>query len=149
MVAWMNSLPGAAWLFVGAWSVHTLDHVRRGVDASPEAVVWSGTMVGLLACVCVTLIITRHAAAPALSLVAFPSIAIGVLASHIPPKWGALSDPILFDSATDAWSVPAVTVEVVAALWLGIVAFGIVSRRGYALSIEAEDWVAPDFAAVS
>ena len=30
-------LTRASWLFVGAWSIHTVDHARRGVDATTDA----------------------------------------------------------------------------------------------------------------
>ena len=140
MRSWLGSLKGAAWLFIATWTVHTLDHARRGVDASPEGVFWAGTAVALLAAVVITLILTDHPTAPALALMSFPAIAVGVTASHLPPKWGPLSDPILVDSATDGWSVPAVGGEIVAALWLGYVAFRIMRRNDYAWSISAPGW---------
>lgn len=133
-------MKGAAWMFVGSWTIHTLDHARRGVDASPEGVTWAGTFVGLMAAVAITLIVVGHRVAPALAVVVFPSIAVGVTASHLLPSWGPLSDPILFDSATDAWSIPAVTIEIVAAMWLGFVAWRIVRANGYSWSIPPQRW---------
>ena len=118
-----STLKGAAGLFIAAWWVHTIDPMRRGVAATPDGVVWSGTFVALLACVALTLIFTNHRSAPTLAAVVFPSIGLGVVAAHVPADWGALSDPIVFDSATDMWSIPAVFSEVLAAFWLGYVAF--------------------------
>ncbi len=139
-MAWISSLRGAAWLFIASWGVHTLDHLRRGLTASPETVTWSGTMVALLACVAVTLVITRHAFAPVLSVAVFPSVALGVAATHLLPEWGPLSDPILFDSSSDVWSIPAVGLEIMAAAWLGVVALRIVRRHGFSSEIPAERW---------
>lgn len=139
-MAWASSLHGAAWLFVGSWVVHTLDHARRSLSASPEAVTWSGTMAALLAAVAVTLILSDHAIAPALALVVFPSLALGVTATHLLPNWGPLSDPILFESTTDGWSVLAVSGEILAAAWLGLVAFRIARRHNFARLISADTW---------
>lgn len=139
-MARITSLRGAAWLFVATWCVHTADHARRGIDASPEGVVWAGTFVGLLAAVAITLILTGHAVAPIVAAAVFPSIALGVALSHLPPDWGPLSDPILVDSATDNWSVPAVMGEVVAAAWLGLVAYRIVRRHDFATEIPEPTW---------
>lgn len=137
---WLRTMPGAAWMFVGAWTVHTLDHARRGLGASPEGVTWAGTLVGLVAAVAITLIVVGHRVAPALAATVFPSIAFGVAASHLLPAWGPLSDPILFDSSTDVWSVPAVTIEIVAATVLGFVAWRIVRANGYSWSIPRQRW---------
>lgn len=139
-MAWINSLKGGAWLFVAGWCVHSADHARRGLDASPEPVIWSGTFVALLACVAVTLILTGHAAAPMVAAVVFPSVAFGVTASHLPPEWGPLSDPIIVDSNTDIWSVPAVMLEVAAAVWLGLIAFRILRRHAFATTIPEPAW---------
>jgi len=136
----LATMHGAAWLFVGAWTVHTLDHARRGLEAAPEGVTWAGTMVGLLAAVSITLIVVRHAAAPIVAVAVFPSIALGVAATHLLPGWGPLSDPILFDSTTDIWSVPAVLIEIIAATWLGLVAWRVVRANGYSSSIPPRSW---------
>ena len=140
LVTSITSLKGAAWLFAASWCVHTADHARRGLAASPEAVTWAGTLVALLAAVAITLILTGHAVAPMVAAVVFPSIAVGVSLSHLPPSWGPLSDPILVESATDVWSIPAVLVEIAAAAWLGAIAFRIVRRHGYSIDIPQPAW---------
>lgn len=134
------TLKQASMLFVASWLVHTADHARRGLTATTEAVVWGGTLVGLLAAVSITLIAARHAVAPLAAAIVFPSVAIGVAATHLLPKWGVLSDPILVDSATDAWSIVAVVPEIVAAAVLGAVALRVLSRHGYSRSIEPASW---------
>jgi hypothetical protein len=139
-VTWIGSLKGGAALFIASWFIHSADHARRGLDASPEGVIWAGTSVAMLACVAITLILTGHGAAPMVAAAVFPSIAIGVTASHLPPDWGPLSDPILVESNTDLWSVAAVMIEVAAALWIGLIAFRVLRRHAFAARIPEPAW---------
>lgn len=139
-MAELKTLRGAALLFIGTWAVHTLDHARRGVDATTDAAVWAGTITGLLAAVSLTLILTHHPTAPAIAAAVFPAIALGVSASHLLPDWGVLSDPLLVDSVTDGWSIIAASGEIVAAVILGILATRIMMRNQYAWSISPTHW---------
>lgn len=97
----------------------------------------------LLAAVAITFILTRHPVSPAVAAAVFPAIAIGVTVSHMLPGWGALSDPLLVDSNTDAWSIIAASGEIVAAAILGVVALSIMKRNGYAWSKPADRWAGP------
>ncbi len=139
-MSWAGSLKGAAWLFALSWCIHTADHARRGIAASPEGVVWVGTFVAMLATASITVIFSGHSAAPIMAATVFPAIAFGVAASHFLPEWGPLSDPILIGSVSDGWSIPAVSAEVGAAAWLGWVAFRIVRRNDYSHDIPAAAW---------
>lgn len=134
------TLKQASMLFVMSWVAHTADHARRGLTATTESVVWAGTFVGLLAAVSITLILARHVVAPMVAAVVFPSIAVGVAATHLLPKWGVLSDPILVDSTTDAWSIVAVVPEIVAAALLGTAALRLLALHGYSRSIDPARW---------
>lgn len=131
-------LPGL--LFIATWTVHTADHARRGVGATTEAVLWGGTFVGLIAAVALTLIFVGHATAPAVAAAVFPAIAIGVSATHLLPGWGALSDPILVDSTTDAWSIVAVFGEIAAAAYLGSRALQLMRTHSFAWKIPVSRW---------
>lgn len=135
-----QTLPGAALLFVGAFVVHNADHARRGVAATSEAVVWSGTVVGLLAAVSITLILVRHPTAPAIAAVVFPAIAFGVTASHILPEWSVFSDPLLVDSTTDGWSIAAASGEIIASVILGALAVRVLMGNGYTWRITEANW---------
>ena len=84
------TLKVAAVLFAATWVIHTLDHARRGLADSPEAVIWAGTIAALMAAVVITLITVGHPTAPAMAAAVFPSIAFGVSASHFLPDWSAL-----------------------------------------------------------
>ncbi|MCB0975362.1 MAG: hypothetical protein KDB86_12535 [Actinobacteria bacterium] len=118
----LRTLKGAGAVFMAAWWIHSIDHMRRGVSASPDGVIWSGTFVAMLAVISLTLIFTEQKSAALFAAIVFPLVGVGVLLSHLPPDWGPLSDPIIFDSNTDGWSIVAVMTEVLAAFWLGYVA---------------------------
>lgn len=134
------TLRGASWLFGATWLVHTVDHARRGVDATSDAVVWAGSTVAMLAAIAITLVAVGHDIAPAVVTVVFLSIAFGVSATHLFPAWGALSDPILVDSTTDAWSIVAVCGEIAGAVVLGVAGLRVVATNGYAARVPAERW---------
>ena len=133
-------LTRASWLFVGAWSIHTVDHARRGVDATTDAVVWAGTAVAIIAAVSITLVLARHPTAPFVAAVVFGATAVGVSLTHLLPEWGVLSDPILVDSTTDRWSVVAVGLEIAAAAWLFGVAWQVLRANDYSPRIDPIDW---------
>ncbi len=136
----LRTLQGGAFLFIAAWVVHTADHARRGVDATTEAVVWSGTLAGLMAAVSITLILVKHPTAPAIATAVFLGIAVGVSATHLLPDWGVLSDPILVESTTDGWSIVAVVGEIAAALFLGALSLQVTMRNHYAWRISNAHW---------
>ena len=135
------ALKRVAGLFIATWGIHTLDHARRGLDDTTEAVVWAGTIVGLMAAVVITLIMVGHPTAPALAAAVFPSITFGVSASHMLPEWSALSDPLLVDSASDGWSVVAAGSEIVAAAIVGVVAIRILMRHDFRWRIDSVNWI--------
>ncbi len=134
------TLRGASWLFGATWLGHTFDHIRRGVDATSDAVVWAGSTVGMLAAVAVTLVVVGHDIAPAAVTVVFLSIAVGVSATHLLPDWGALSDPVLVESTTDAWSIAAVCGEVAGAVLLGVVGLRVLAVNGYGARVPSDRW---------
>lgn len=136
----LHTLQGAAVVFIAVWVIHTLDHARRGIDASPNGVTWLGSLSGILAAVALTLIFGRSPAAPIVATAVFPGIAIGVAASHLLPPFGPFVDPILFDSVSDGWSIIAVVPEIIAAAWVGYVAFRIAQSHGYSWSIPSDEW---------
>ena len=76
-----------------AIAVHFGDHLRRGLDASPDSVIALGVLAAVFQVVAIVAALTRRPFAPLLAVaVALPD-AIGVLAVHLLPRWSALSDP--------------------------------------------------------
>ena len=113
--------------YVVAFVIHNADHARRGIDASPEPVVWAGTFVAMLSVAIVTLVVTKHPVAPMAAAAGGVAIAIGISVSHLLPKWGVLSDP-LPGGDVDAFTWFAVLAEIAAAATLAAVAYVAVRR---------------------
>lgn len=107
--------------------LHNVDHARRGLAGTPDAVVWAGTLLLLLAAVVFTLVTTDHPGAPLLAAGLGFGTAIGVSAAHLLPDWGALSDPLV-DRSASAVTWIAVLAEIAGGLVLGVVATQIVLR---------------------
>lgn len=73
-------------------AAHFADHLRRGVDASPKAVVALGTLALVLQVAAIAAALAGHRLAALLAVaVALPD-AVGVVAVHLLPRWSALSD---------------------------------------------------------
>lgn len=125
-----GGLKVAAVVFTAAFLLHNADHARRGIDVVTDHVVWAGTTVAVIASVALTLIATRHRLAPFAAAVSGLAIAGGVSASHLAPRWSALSDP-LPGGEVDLATWVAVLAEVVGALVLGVVGLAQVRRQGY------------------
>jgi hypothetical protein len=123
------TLKQAALVFAAGFLLHNLDHGRRGLEAISEHVIWSGTLVAMVAAVTLTLVFTDHPLAPAAAAVAGVSIAFGVAASHLLPDWSAFSDE-LAGADVDAATWVAVLAEIGGALVLGLVGLAELRRQG-------------------
>ena len=123
-------LLGAGLLFAAAVIVHNADHVRRGADAADADVFLIGTAAIALEVALVVLICQRHRVAPLASAVAGFSLAAGYVFVHFLPRRPWLSDNLVSGSETDAWSIAAASIEVVAAVILAIAGLGALSRLG-------------------
>ena len=126
----------AAAVFVAGFLIHNVDHARRGVAAVTDHVLWAGTIVAMIAAVVLTLVVTRHPVAPFAATAAGFAIALGVTASHLLPRWSALSDP-LPGGDVDAFTWAAVLAEVGGALLLGLAGLATVRRQGWLLATPA------------
>lgn len=85
-------LRATALAYAVAIAVHFADHLRRGVDASPKAVVTLGLLALVFQAAAIVAALTRQAYAALLAVaVALPD-AVGVVAVHLLPRWSALSD---------------------------------------------------------
>lgn len=97
--------------------VHTADHVRRGLDASPGVVIALGAAAFVLQGVAVAAALLRHRLAPLLAVaIALPD-SIGVVAVHLAPRWSFLSDSFPSNApGTTAFSWVTALAEVAAGL---------------------------------
>jgi hypothetical protein len=83
----------AAIAFAVGFGVHGLDHQRRGMAASPTAVVIGGLVQGVFVAVAVLLVLRHHRRAPEFAVfVGFGSAALFVYAHILPTFLPALQD---------------------------------------------------------
>jgi hypothetical protein len=121
---------GAATFFTFAVLIHNSDHLRRGVDAVSKDVFWAGTSSIAIEIGLVVLATQRHRLAPLAAAAGGLSLAAGYLLVHFLPERGWLSDS--FTSATDVSPLSwiAASLEVAAAVTLGIVGLMVLRERG-------------------
>jgi len=82
-----------AWAFLIGWGLHVIDHLRRGMSASPPAVMIGGTIQGVVVIIAITMAVRGHRHAPELAM--FTGIASAVLFTYahlLPSFWPALQD---------------------------------------------------------
>ena len=83
----------AAVAFAIGFAVHGVDHFRRGMAASPTAVVIGGAVQGVLVAIAVAMAVTRSARAPqAAIVVGFGSAALFTYAHVLPTIFAGYQD---------------------------------------------------------
>jgi hypothetical protein len=115
----MTRLGGAAALFLAANVVHTLDHVRTGLDRLPAEVVSAGTLLTIAAVFALVLALRRDPRAAVVCTGVGVAAALGVAAAHLAPHWSALSDPYP-GLGPDALSWVVMLAEIAAGLVLAV-----------------------------
>jgi hypothetical protein len=120
----------AAALFTIAVLVHNGDHLRRGVDSVGRDVFWIGTAGVLLEVGVVVLACQRHRLAPLAAVAIGWSLAPAYVGVHFLPARSWVSDS--FPSATHVSPLSwfAASLEVVAALALGLAGWVVLQQRG-------------------
>jgi hypothetical protein len=117
-------LTGGIYLF--GWSLHTADHLRRGLDAVTSQVFWAGNVSGIVALIAIGMAFAGHRLAPIAAVAGGLPAAAGVAAVHLLPSWGLFSDS-LPDGHVDGFTWAAVLVEIAGALAFGLA--GLVAAR--------------------
>jgi hypothetical protein len=132
-------LVAAATFFTVAVLVHNSDHLRRGVDVVSKDVFWVGTSSIIIEVGLVVLACQRHRLAPLAAAVGGLSLAAGYLVVHFLPSRSWLSDS--FTSATNVSPLSwfAASLEVFAAVTLGVVGLIVLRDRG-GLASAARPW---------
>ena len=115
-------------MFAVGSAIHVADHLRRGQGSISDTLYALGNTALVLQVVTITLIATRHRLAPTVAAVAGPSLAIGFLAAHWLPHWGAASDPVWEISSMRWLSMVASIGEIVGAAMIGVAGISIVLR---------------------
>ena len=124
----MTRLGAAAALFLAANILHTLDHLRQGVDRLAAEVVAGGTLLTLAAVLALVLALRRDPRAAVVCTGVGVAGALGIAASHLAPHWSALSDPYP-DLGVDVLSWAVMLAEIAAALVLAVAGAREVTRH--------------------
>jgi hypothetical protein len=113
----------AAVVFLGGFALHNADHLRRGLDVLTPAVLWAGTLSGIISLAAIALALRgHHRLIPRIAIIVGFGMALGVSMVHLLPRWSALSDS-LPDGTVDPITWIAVLCEIVGALgfgWAGV-----------------------------
>jgi hypothetical protein len=121
----------AGWFFAVGSAIHVADHLRRGQGTVTDEVLIGGNLGLVVQVAVVTLIVTRHHTAPVAAVAAGFPLALGFLAVHWLPDWGALSDSFV-EGGASGLSMAASLLEIAGALAVGLAGLSIVRRRGLA-----------------
>jgi hypothetical protein len=124
----LTRLAAAAALFLAANIVHTLDHLRQGVDRLAAEVLAGGALLTIAAVLALVLALRRDPRAPVLCTGVGLAGALGVAASHLAPHWSALSDPYP-GLGLDALAWAVMLAEIAAALVLALAGAREVTRH--------------------
>ncbi len=85
LLATRRSLTVATIVFAAAFAVHGIDHLRRGMDASPPAIMVGGMLQGVFVVAAVVLVVGHHRWAPqAAILVGYGSAVLFTYAHMLP-----------------------------------------------------------------
>jgi hypothetical protein len=92
---WDLWLRWATVFFAVALAVHTADHLCRGMDVVPRAVMNAGMIQGVAAAITVVLVFRGSRWAPHAAIFVGFASAVGSSAAHLLPTWSAFSDSFL------------------------------------------------------
>jgi hypothetical protein len=140
-IDWEHYFRGAAALFAVAVALHAADHLRRGMDVVPPAVMVAGMVQIVLAAGTVWLVFSGSRWAPhAAILIGFLS-AVGFTAAHLLPTWGFFSDSFINapPSARVTWfSWASACCEIFADIVFGLVGVAVLRARRRAAKLAAD-----------
>jgi hypothetical protein len=123
-----RKLRAAALVYLVGLTLHTVDHLRRGLDVVTEHVFWAGNVSTALGVATVVLILRRHRQAPTAALSFGLPVGIGVAAVHWLPSWGVLSDSFV-DNGVSWMSWTVVSIEIAGALAVGLLGLRLVLQH--------------------
>lgn len=133
-IDWERVFRWSAMVFAVAVAVHAADHLRRGMDIVPPAVMAAGMVQIVLAAATVSLVFFGNRwAAHAAVAIGFLS-AVGFTAAHMLPTWGFFSDSFINapPAARVTWfSWVSAIFEIAADVLFALVAIAVLrARRG-------------------
>jgi hypothetical protein len=85
-----------AWAFLLGWGVHVIDHLRRGMSASPMFVMVGGMVQGFVVLVAITMALRGYLRAPEAAIFAGVGSALVFTYAHLLPNfWPEYQDSYL------------------------------------------------------
>ena len=89
-------LRASAWAFLLGWGLHVIDHLRRGMSASPMFIMVGGMLQGIVVVVAITMALRGHGRAPEAAILAGVGSALVFTYAHLLPNfWPAYQDSYL------------------------------------------------------
>jgi hypothetical protein len=83
----------SAWIFLLGWGLHVVDHLRRGMSASPTFIMVGGMVQGLLVVVAIAMALRGYARAPEAAIFVGVGSALVFTYAHLLPNfWPAYQD---------------------------------------------------------
>src|SRR5450755_2486802 len=92
---WDRVFRWTAVVFAVAVALHAADHLRRGMDILPPAVMVAGMVQIVLAALTIVLVFVGSRWAPHAAIVVGFLSAVGFTAAHLLPTWGFFSDSFI------------------------------------------------------
>jgi hypothetical protein len=131
MDAQMRYLRFAALFYALGLGLHTVDHVRRGLDVLTPEVQWAGNLSTAIGIATVVLILIGNRFGPLAAALTGIPVGVGVAAVHLLPHWSAFSDafPGSNGAGVTAMSWTVVLIEIVGAIAMGVIGLRIVLER--------------------
>lgn len=129
---WDARLRPIAVVFGAAVALHGADHLRRGMDVIPPAVMVAGMIQIALAVITVTLVFLGRRWAPHAAVVVGLVSAAGFTVAHLLPTWAFFSDSFINapPAARVTWfSWVTAVIEIIADTVLGLVGIAILRSR--------------------
>jgi hypothetical protein len=119
----------AGLVYLAAFTLHTVDHLRRGSDSITEALYVAGYLSSLLSIALIVLVLTRHRLAPLAAVAIGLPQALAFVAAHFLPEWSAISDSFV-EGGASAVSIVAGLAEIAGALLVGLAGLNWIRQHG-------------------
>lgn len=130
---WDRVLRWSATAFASAVALHSADHLRRGMESLPPAVMIAGITQAILAAATVVLVFIGSRWAPYAAITIGFISAVGFTAAHLLPTWGFFSDSFINTppaARVTVFSWVTAILEIVADIALGIVGIAVLRTGG-------------------
>lgn len=133
---WDRRFSWATAIFAAALALHAADHLRRGMNVVPHAVMVAGMIQIVAAAITMVLVVVGNRWAPHAAVAIGLASAVGFTAAHLLPTWGPFSDSFINapPTARVIWfSWVTAVVEIAADLMFAAVGLAVLfSRRAVA-----------------